>query len=241
MREKLANYIPISRKLFSHVFFSEPRVFSKFEAWIDLLQEARYDVKERSLLIGGKIIKIKRGEIPASLRYLAERWQWSKNKVDSFIKLLESEGMIVKRTAQGTAQTVITICKYEDYNAIEKSERTADGTRPGQGRDSIGTGSGQNSNIVNKENKEEKDVVYTTEQQSAFSSFQTWIDQNASNVGKLKEPFTIHQFVKLKEKVPSTSEITSYLVKMHNWKDLTKKNVSAYLTFLTWYNRDQQK
>lgn len=156
MAERLTNYIPISRKLFEHVFFSEQRVFSKFEAWVDLLQEARYDTKEGSRLIGGKVIKIKRGEIPASLRYLAERWDWSKNKVDSFIKLLESEGMITKRTATGTTQTIITICKYNDYNALITQEGTVNGTFKGQCRDSVGTVPGQNSNIVNKENKDKE-------------------------------------------------------------------------------------
>lgn len=154
MSEKITNYIPISRKLFDHVFFSEERTFSKFEAWIDLLQEARYELKEGKRLVGGKVIKIKRGEIPASLRFLAERWKWSRNKVDSFLKLLESEQMITKRTAEGTAQTVISICKYDTYNPPPSNERTAHGTTKGQGRDSIGTGQGQSSNIVNKEKEE---------------------------------------------------------------------------------------
>lgn len=116
MEEKqLTNFLPLSRKLFTHELWHEKRVYSKFEAWLDLLKEARFDRTETRMLIGNTIVRWGRGEIPASLRFLAERWGWSKNKADSFLKLLTNEGMISKRTAQGTAQTIITICNYEDY------------------------------------------------------------------------------------------------------------------------------
>ena len=205
MSDKITNYIPISRKLFDHVFFSEGRTFSKFEAWIDLLQEARYESKEGKRLVGGKVIIIKRGEIPASLRFLAERWKWSRNKVDSFLKLLESEQMILKRTANGTVQTVITICKYDTYNPIPKTERTSNGTVKGQYRDSTGTVPGQNSNIV----KEEKEVSVMPAPEISFS------EQLKANES-IQEGFARHPVI------PSKNEVWEYFSRNAGTRDMAK-------------------
>lgn len=147
------NYITINRRLFKHPFWEEKRPFSRFEAWLDLCQSARFEITEARRLIDGKLVVWYRGELPASLRFLAERWQWSKNKVDHYLKLLESEKMIKKRTAQGTSQTVITLCNYDSYNHRAKKE----GQPNGQLRDSEGTGEGQTRDKTNKENIENKE------------------------------------------------------------------------------------
>lgn len=144
---ELSNYIPVSRKLFDHDFWDEKREFSRFEAWLDLIQTARFEDAETRKLIGNRYITWGRGELVASLRYLAERWGWSKNKVDCYLKLLISEQMITKRTAEGTAQTIITICKYDSYNTQIK--KTGQGT--GQQRDRKGTAQGQQRDKTNKE------------------------------------------------------------------------------------------
>lgn len=142
---ELTNYIPLSRKAFDHAFWKEERELSRFEAWLDLLQSARFEEAETGRMIGGSFVKWKRGELPASLRFLAERWKWSKNKVDCFLKVLVLEEMIAKRTANGTTQTIITICKYESYNTNKKTK--------GQQRDTEGTVTGQFEDKTKKEKK----------------------------------------------------------------------------------------
>ena len=132
---EINNYIPISRKLFESWLWLEKREFSYAEAWVDILRRVRFEANSTNVLIQGKIVEIHRGEIPASLRLLAEWWGWSKNRVDRFLNILEKEGMIKKRTAIGTAQTVITICNYDKYNFIREIS--------GQRRDSGGTAAGQ--------------------------------------------------------------------------------------------------
>jgi hypothetical protein len=141
------NYIPVSRKIFEHPFWCEDRVYSRFEAWLDILQSARFEDAE--LLIGNRLITVKRGQLPVSLRYLAERWKWSKNKVDNFISLLIHARMATKETPKGTGQTILTVCNYDIYNVDFKKK--------GQQRDSRGTAKGQQRDKNNKENKENKD------------------------------------------------------------------------------------
>lgn len=129
-------FLPLSRKLFEHPLWREQREFSCAEAWIDLLRLARFEANSTKILIKGKMVEVHRGEYPASLRHLAKLWGWSKNRVDNFINMLISEGMIDKRTADGTNQTVITICKYGEYNFCSENP----GQEAGQSRDSGKTG-----------------------------------------------------------------------------------------------------
>ena len=124
-------YIPISRKLFESLWWLEEREFSKAEAWLDMIQSARFEASSTKLLLGCKVIEIGRGEFPATIRFLAKRWGWNKNRVDRFLKLLISENMITTRTASGTSQTIIKLCNYDDYNPTLEEM--------GQKRDKVGT------------------------------------------------------------------------------------------------------
>ena len=156
-------FIPISRKLFNNFLWEEKREFSRAEAWIDLLQLARFEANSTKEIINGRVIEYKRGERPLSLRLLADRWKWSKNRVDKFLDLLVSERMITKRTTQGTAvrtdsgtacgtkQTIITICNYESYNTVSKKK----GQPSGQGKGHPpGQVEGQSRDKYNKNKKE---------------------------------------------------------------------------------------
>lgn len=86
--------------------------------------------------------------------------------------------------------------------------------------------------IIN--NKEDN---YTDVQKTTFANFKKFILEKAPNVGKMKEPFRIDEFLKLKKDY-STEQIKEMVLKMHNYKPLLKKNNSAYLTFKNWISRD---
>lgn len=156
-------FIPISRKLFNNFLWKEDREFSRAEAWLDLLQLARFEANSTKEIIKGKVVEYGRGERPLSLRLLADRWKWSKNRVDKFLDLLVSERMITKRTTNGTElgtengtkngtkQTVITICNYESYNPSSKKEGQQKGQPLGQ---DAGQLAGQSRDKYNKDNKD---------------------------------------------------------------------------------------
>ncbi|MDR1198408.1 MAG: hypothetical protein LBK94_05270 [Prevotellaceae bacterium] len=85
-------------------------------------------------------------------------------------------------------------------------------------------------------------VPVQTELEKNFEAFRAWIEKNAPNVSRMKEPFTVEQYAKLI--VDFDFEfIRKLLQNMHNWKDLNKKNVSANLTFRKWakQQKDEQK
>jgi len=107
-------WITLHRKFFEHPLWKERREFSKAEAWIDLIEQARWKRKETSTMIKGEIITWNRGQLIASIRFLQKRWNWkSTKKVHRFVQLLEENDMI--RLEKETVTTRITICKYDTY------------------------------------------------------------------------------------------------------------------------------
>ncbi len=150
-------YIPLSRKFFEHELWQEPRVFSRAEAFADLLRRTRFEANTSTILIGAQSVEIRRGEVVASIRFLAKNWGWSKNKVDKFLDYLVDNGMITKRkpyetekgtrigTVTRTAPTIIKLCNFDKYNPIPQKARHKKGHESGHERDTKGT-------ILNKEN-----------------------------------------------------------------------------------------
>lgn len=120
-------FIKIDRKFFEGQFWEQERIFSYAEAWIDLIQLARYQEKpEKRLLKNGRTITINRGELHASLRYLAKRWNWSVGKVSRFLEKAISEDAIKRRTEH--CETILTLSNYGTYNQLPDDNEYTGGT-----------------------------------------------------------------------------------------------------------------
>lgn len=104
--------------------------FCRRAAWVWLVDHAAF--REKAVPIGGKEIALKRGQLCYSLRFLAEAWGWELTRVRRFLKKLEGCHAIATATATGgaTAQSVITICNYDKYQAAPCSTATATATPP---------------------------------------------------------------------------------------------------------------
>lgn len=153
---KELGWISLHRQLTNHYFWKEKRVFSKAEAWIDILLNVNHTDKD--VLIKNTIYKVKRGDSINSLDTWASRWNWNKSKVRRFLSLLQQENMIV--TKNETQTTRLTVCKYDSYqptgNANEtqvKRKRNANDTQ---------TTPNNNVNNVNNENKVYRSFAHLT-------------------------------------------------------------------------------
>lgn len=215
-----SGYIKLHRSILSNPLANEDRPRTKLEAWIDLLMAAWYSEEPGKVMVGNKSLIFHRGEVYASLRYLAESWQWSKNKVDGFLTYLQNEDMIQKRTDKGTGRTVITICKYDDYNPKGEIE----GQPTGRKKDSSGTASGQHRDSSGTNNKKVKKVKKEEEGKEGEESAQVRDPQQE------KEP---SQKQKKEKKPPDCArppfsdrfyEVWEKLLTMPKWK---KKNQTA--------------
>lgn len=151
-------YLPVYRSFFEHDFWKEKREFSRAEAWLDILQTVSYDSNEKSIIISGKLVTYNKGQYPASIRFLQERWGWkSIKRVELFLKMLQKGDMISIDKRQG--QNVITVCNYDSYNSIESAKETAK-RQTGDAKETAKRQQRDETNKVNKETSKEVNISF---------------------------------------------------------------------------------
>jgi hypothetical protein len=120
-----------------HDVFGDPErePLCKRAAWAWLIDHAEYAVKQ--VRIGRKLVTLHRGQLSYSLRFLGKSWGWHYLRVRRFLADLAERNMIetVCETARETAQTVLTICNYELYQAPTQEARNSSRDRPRGKRD----------------------------------------------------------------------------------------------------------
>lgn len=119
-------FIRLSRRFFSDTLWNEARTFSSGEAWLDMIQSARFDAAPRKVCIGGREVVYYRGQYPASIRFLADRWKWPVKRVRNFISFLRKDGRIDVDSSQGV--NIITLRNYDKYNDVGTAKGTTLGT-----------------------------------------------------------------------------------------------------------------
>jgi hypothetical protein len=120
--------------------------YTRAQAFEWMIGEARW--KDEEKLINGKMIALKRGQFSHSIRFMADKWGWTKKRVELFIGRLK-QGAIIGTNA-GTGQLIITICNYGKYQDKDNSKGDSEG-------DAEGTARGHEGD-KEKESKEVKEI-----------------------------------------------------------------------------------
>lgn len=114
-------YILLHRGLLKHWLWKD-RVFSKAEAWIDILFLVNF--AESTHKIGNEVLTVHPGSRYVTIRELCKRWKWSNTKVSNFLGLLENEKMIAQNhDKKKTLITVVNWEKYQVWNDKKTSEK----------------------------------------------------------------------------------------------------------------------
>ena len=126
-------FVKIDRQMFEHYLWKE-KPFDKARAWIDLIQLANY--KDKKFMVNGVMIDGKRGHLYKSQDFLAERWGWSRGKVLRFLKMLEKDNMITRKSVRYGSMngTEITLVKYGKFQDVQSMNRAVDGQWTDSGR-----------------------------------------------------------------------------------------------------------
>ena len=96
-------WIQLHRQIRENWIWSDPE---KLRAWLDIILEVNHE--EHQVPIGNHIITVKRGQKHTSVRKMADRWGWSRDRVCRFLDLLCEAGMLTStRTQIGTLLTVV--------------------------------------------------------------------------------------------------------------------------------------
>jgi hypothetical protein len=130
----VSGFVVIRREALDHHVVGDPQ---RFHAWCWLIASACW--KPTRVKIKGEIVDLERGELSFSQRFLAEKWGWSKSRVDRFIGQLRDEGMIATRSKIGASaghnagqgQAILTICNYAKYQDLPERSRGNAGSQSG--------------------------------------------------------------------------------------------------------------
>lgn len=147
--------------------------FAMGQAWIDLLLTANHeDVK---IIFNGSLTTVKTGQTITSVRKLAEKWGWSRDKTLKFLKMLVSEKMIEKDSDK--FRTLITIVKYRDYQVSTDTKKTRNGHTTDTDKDTEkDTDSSQTrKKRMNKNEKERKENTLPSAQNSDDEDDDEWL------------------------------------------------------------------
>ncbi len=209
-------WISINRKIQSHWLWEEKREFSKLEAWLDILLTVNHS--EQKVMIKNTLFTVKRGDSIKSLETWGSRWNWNKSKVRRFLKLLESDSMIVTKNESKT--TRLTVCKYDSY----QDTRNVDETIMKQKRNTDETQMTPNNNDNNNNNENnDKQII------ESFDLF--W----SKYPNKVNKKDTKAKFLKLPQKdIDKIMSTIDNFISYKPFKDYNHPHPKTYLNQKRW-------
>ncbi len=149
-------WIKVYRKIRESAIWNNNEPFDYRSAWIDLIMEA--NVKPNTFIYKGQTITVKRGEYYTSVRKLSNRWHWSKDKVNRFLKILIKLDMVRKHNEVKCA-TLLTIVKYDDFQSRTDSNKD-------RHKDAHKDGDKDRDESLYKKDKERKEIKKDAAQHS---------------------------------------------------------------------------
>lgn len=120
----MKGWISLHRQIMDHWLYKEKRVFSRYEAWLDIVMLASHD--DTTFVHGNEVVAVERGEFITSELKLMERWGWSKSKVRSFLDVLQKDRMLDRKT--DSKKTALKVHNYAVYQHFTNHEKTAEDT-----------------------------------------------------------------------------------------------------------------
>ena len=183
----MLGWIKIHRQIQNCLIWDD-KPFNMASAWIDLLLLANHEDKET--IFDKKPILVKRGQRITSVRELSARWGWGKDKTLRFLRLLESEKMIVKES--DSRRTLLTIVNYGIYQDCENENETVIRTLTGQSqatnkndKNDKNNNICSNSDDLNEIDKQKKKPKLTEEEnEELVKNFEIIYNSYPKKVGK---------------------------------------------------------
>ncbi len=190
----------------------EDEPFDKRSAWIDLLLRCNHHDKQ--IIFDNAPMTVGRGQLVTSVRKLAERWGWGKNKVLAYLRLLETLNMIER--VSDSRKTVLTIVKYDVYQLQEDSngDTNKDSKRTVKGHQQA------TNNNINNDNNENNIIPPISPQGGKAKAVKIYFEDT-----ELDKAFKEFEAMRKKVKKPLTEgAITRAMNKLHKLADYPGSN-----------------
>ena len=233
-------WIKIFRRVIEHPdYFAEP--FTRMSAWIDLLLMANYAngyIRSR-----GVRVEVKVGQIVTSTVSLAQRWKWSRGKVQRYLDELENAQQIEQQ--KSNLCTLISICNYDKYQvgdtadctASYTADETADSTRTDTSKEEYK----KNKNNINTHTVDTVRGVVGGNFSSEAEELIVWIESQHPALARKQRPLTAQQAQWLLKK-HDTRTLRRIISEMaDNPKTSEKEDVYCRIvTFLRWDRKQEE-
>lgn len=146
----MSGWICSYRAIWEHPIFKGDA--ERVGVWDWMLKTAAW--KDTRFKVGGKIITLKRGQLCVSQRQVCDETGMTHRRLRTFLDELTTERAITQDTTHG--RTVITICKYDNYQSREAPADTGSDTAATQQRHT--KEQGNNSDYVGREKSAPEDI-----------------------------------------------------------------------------------
>ena len=134
----MKNYFQVNR----HIFESErwlQKPFDESHAWLDMVGNANY--KDGTVFVRGNAVKVKRGQLAWSIRFMMDRWGYTQKKTLYYLECLKRDTQI--KIEKVYPISLITIVNYEKYQSKSEEDDTQEHTQKHT----------QSDTTLNKDNK----------------------------------------------------------------------------------------
>lgn len=95
--------------------------FTEREALMWMFGAAAF--KPMRIRVGSVSVNLSRGQLAHSLRFMADKWDWSEPRVRRFLTRLKTDAVVSVSTDAGV--TVITVCNYNKYQRVSLPDDAA--------------------------------------------------------------------------------------------------------------------
>lgn len=218
----MSGWIKIHRDIAEHWIFQDAE---KFRWWMDMLFLASYE--NNRVNVGNRILDVKRGQFLGSLSFFVKRWGVSKERVINFLRLLQSDGMIDKKSDKNI--TLITICNYASYQDVtDNLPDTIADPHPDNLPDNLPD--------TTKEGKEVKENIYSSNQRAREDGVEWDAERENRYVATFKGQGTA---IPLSKKIGKTPKEVMNLLEIYmahrEVKNRGHKDYSEFLNLFIWH------
>jgi hypothetical protein len=204
----MRGFVKIDRRLFASEMWKERRKFSRFEAWLDILQRAAYKDTD----------DLKAGEVALSVRKTATSWGWPKTIVNRFVLKLISKGLL-ERTDKESVYKIVLDTKRDtkrDTQNADNQDNTKKGGTPN------GTKSGTPHLSYNKKDINKKGGVCLSHTPTPreevrvtdhdWKRFQEWADEK---IHWMSGNITREMYTGMRQKVNNSRLLADILIRIY--------------------------
>lgn len=210
------------RSLADHWLADQP---AKLGWWLLLILKASH--KDIQVSTGSQIIDLKRGQIVASLSFLAALWKTNKTTADRFLDMLVKNGMVERYTKRKV--TIITICNYDRYQGEDNGKRN---NMRDDMRDDDGTMMGTKQEC--KECKE--DNIYSSNQRAREDGVEWDAERENRYVATFKGQGTaLPLSKKLGKSAKEVMELLEIYMAHREIKNRGHKDYNEFLNLFMWH------